>query len=119
VSRPVKPARSTADRGGHLLTWLLASPMTPLAAAFVLALGLSLAWGNPYQAGAATLDRVRDEASPATATIRAGAATLLAAATEVAEDASAALPRAGYRASRVVSATLHQWINDLPSPPRR
>ena len=117
--RPAMPARSPAVRGPHPLAWLLASPVTPLAAAFVLALGLSLAWGNPYQTGAATLDRALDEASPATARIRAGATTLLAAATELGESASSALPRAGYGASRAVSATLRQQVDDPPSRPRR
>jgi hypothetical protein len=109
-------SRSPADRG---LTWLVASPVTPLAAGFVLALALSLAWGNPYQAGAATLARVRDQASPATAKVRGAATTLLAVATELGESAVSALPRAGFRASRAVTATLQERIHDLPANPGR
>jgi hypothetical protein len=106
---PITP-RSTAGGG---LSWLLASPVAPLAASFVLALALSLAWGNPYQAGAATLDRVRDQATPATSRILIGASTLASVAADLGETAIGALPRAGLRASRTVSALLGERA--LPS----
>jgi hypothetical protein len=99
---PIVP-RSSAD---STLSWLLASPATPLVAAFVLALGLSLAWGNPYQAGAATLGRVRDQAAPAASRIRVGATTFAAAASDLGQTAMTVLPRTGLRASRTVTALL-------------
>ncbi|HVS10422.1 MAG TPA: hypothetical protein VMS76_11150 [Planctomycetota bacterium] len=72
----------------------------------MLALGLTMAWGNPYLAGTATLYRVRDEASPAASLIRAEASRVASAAADLGGIAVAALPRAAMRASRAVTTTV-------------
>ena len=92
--------------------WLLASPLAPIAASFLLAVAMSLLLGNPYQIGAATISEMRSEVSPAAGRLREGASRLAGVAAGVGEVAAAALPRAGRSASRAIATTLQERIGD-------
>ena len=77
--------------------------------------------GNPYQVGAATLDEVREEVSPAASRLRAGASRIAGVAAGVGELAAGALPRAGRSASRAIAHTLQERVgeqNRQPAPHR-
>jgi hypothetical protein len=89
-----------------IASWWLTSPLASIAASVVLALAVSFVFGNPYQAGAATLDEVKSEISPAAIRLCAGASRLAEAATGAREAAFDALPRAGISASRAISRTV-------------
>ena len=91
-------------------SWWLTSPLASIAASVVLALAVSFFFGNPYQAGAATLAEVKSEFSPATTRLCAGASRLAEAATGAREAALDALPRAGISASRAISRTVQERV---------
>ena len=91
-------------------SWWLTSPLASIAASVVLALAVSFFFGNPYQAGAATLDEVKSEISPAATRLCAGASRLAEAASGAREVALDALPRAGISASRAISRTVQQGV---------
>ena len=91
-------------------SWLLTSPLASIAASVVLALAVTFFFGNPYQAGAATIDEMKSEMSPAAMRLRAGASRLAEAASDAGEAALGALPRAGMSASRAISRTVQERV---------
>ena len=108
------PRSSDGDLGS---TWLLTSPLAPIAASFLVVVAVSLLLGNPYQVGAATLSEVREEVSPAASRLREGASRIAGVAAGVGELAAGALPRAGRSASRAIANTLQERIGDQHRPP--
>lgn len=113
-----RPGIAPRSVGGDLgSTWLLTSPLAPIAASFLVLVAVTLLLGNPYQAGAATLSDVRDEVSPAASRLRDGASRIAGLATGVGELAAGALPRAGRSASRAIAKTLQERIGDRQRPP--
>jgi hypothetical protein len=102
-------ASSIGDLGS---TWLLASPLAPIAASFLIVFAVSLLLGNPYQAGAATLSGVREEVSPAAGRLREGVSRIAGVAAGMGELAAGALPRAGLGASRVIAQTLQEHVDE-------
>ena len=107
----VAPQMEAADLS-PVASWLLTSPLASIAASLVLAVGVSLFLGNPYQAGAATLDEVRTEVGPAANRVRAGVSRLAEVASGAGEAALEVLPRAGMSASRAISRTVQERVGD-------
>jgi hypothetical protein len=91
-------------------SWFLASPFAPIAASFLVAVGVSLFFGNPYEAGATTVAEMRGEMAPTAVRLREGATWLAGAASDFGEAAVSVLPRAGRSASRAITRTLQQHV---------
>jgi hypothetical protein len=96
---------------GFTLESLLAAPLLPLAASFVLVAALGLA-GNPYRLGAATLARLQHRAAPAGAWVSAEATAVGTGAARLARGALAIVPAASLRAARTLSAGLTGGLFD-------
>lgn len=118
-TQPARRASLESRSVGDDLTssWILASPLAPIAASFLVVVAVSLLLGNPYQVGAATLSEVREEVSPAALQLREGASRLAGVVAGVGEAAAGALPRAGLSASRAIAGTLQDRIGDQDAPP--
>jgi hypothetical protein len=108
ASRPLAARREHDDVASH---WLLASPLAPIAASFLVVLAVTALLGNPYQVGAATLDEVRGEMSPAAACVRERATRLAGVVAGAGDAAAGALPRAGAAASRAITKTLEDGFD--------
>ena len=105
-----QPIRDLAADDSRL-TWILASPFAPIAASFLVAAAVSVFFGNPYQAGAATVTEMRGEMAPTAMRVRASATRLAGAASDVGEAAIGVLPRVGLSASRAIARTLQEHVD--------